>query len=108
MYSEPINGFITGVTLRKFDWNVGISEAILRRALFEDTGGMYPELLTRSDLKTYLPPIGGLTIYIFGDPNFVSDPSKELTLRVHDECNGSDVFGSSVGSLNFIHYQPCS
>ncbi|KNZ55182.1 GTP cyclohydrolase II [Puccinia sorghi] len=86
----------------------GISEAILRRALFEDTGGMYPELLTRSDLKTYLPPIGGLTIYIFGDPNFVSDPSKELTLRVHDECNGSDVFGSSVGSLNFIHYQPCS
>ncbi|KAA1118492.1 hypothetical protein PGTUg99_007275 [Puccinia graminis f. sp. tritici] len=74
----------------------GISEAILRRALFEDTGGMYPELLTRSDLKTYLPPIGGLTVYIFGDPNFVSDPSKELTLRVHDECNGSDVFGSSI------------
>ncbi|KAH9447525.1 hypothetical protein MJO29_010793 [Puccinia striiformis f. sp. tritici] len=73
-----------------------ISEAILRRALFEDTGGMYPELLTRSDLKTYLPPIGGLTVYIFGDPNFVSDPSKELTLRVHDECNGSDVFGSSI------------
>lgn len=74
----------------------GISEAILRRALFEDTGGMYPELLTRSDLKTYLPPIGGLTVYIFGDPNFISDPSKELTLRVHDECNGSDVFGSSI------------
>lgn len=74
----------------------GISEALLRRALFEDTGGMYPELLTRSDLKTYLPPIGGLTVYIFGDPNFVSDPSKELTLRVHDECNGSDVFGSSI------------
>ena len=38
-----------------------ISEGTLRRALFEDTGGMYPELLTRPDLKTYLPPIGGLT-----------------------------------------------
>ncbi|MBW0525945.1 hypothetical protein O181_065660 [Austropuccinia psidii MF-1] len=74
----------------------GIPEGILRRALFEDTGGMYPELLTRNDLKTYLPPIGGLTVYIFGDPTFVSDPSKELTLRVHDECNGSDVFGSSI------------
>lgn len=74
----------------------GISEGLLRRALFEDTGGMYPELLTRNDLKTYLPPIGGLTVYIFGDPNFVSDPTKELTLRVHDECNGSDVFGSSI------------
>lgn len=24
------------------------------------------------------------------------DPSKELTLRVHDECNGSDVFGSDI------------
>ncbi|KAG0142213.1 hypothetical protein CROQUDRAFT_662851 [Cronartium quercuum f. sp. fusiforme G11] len=74
----------------------GISEGTLRRALFEDTGGMYPELLTRNDLKTYLPPIGGLTVYIFGDPNFVSDPKKELTVRVHDECNGSDVFGSSI------------
>lgn len=24
------------------------------------------------------------------------DPSKKLTLRVHDECNGSDVFGNIV------------
>ena len=26
----------------------------------------------------------------------MSDESKELTLRVHDECNGSDVFGSDI------------
>lgn len=52
-----------------------------------------PELLTRHDLKVYLPPIGGLTVYIFGKPEYISDESKELTLRVHDECNGSDVFG---------------
>jgi GTP cyclohydrolase II len=26
----------------------------------------------------------------------MSDPSKELALRVHDECNGSDVFGSDI------------
>ena len=26
----------------------------------------------------------------------MSDMSKELTLRVHDECNGSDVFGSDI------------
>ena len=26
----------------------------------------------------------------------MSDKSKELTLRVHDECNGSDVFGSDI------------
>ena len=24
------------------------------------------------------------------------DESKELTVRVHDECNGSDVFGSDI------------
>lgn len=61
-----------------------------------ETGGMYPELVTRPDLQAFLPPIGGLTVYIFGNPAHLSDPSKELTLRVHDECNGSDVFGSDI------------
>lgn len=74
----------------------GIEESLLRRALFEDTGGMYPELITRPDLKVFLPPIGGISVYIFGNPEFISDPSKKLTLRVHDECNGSDVFGSDI------------
>jgi hypothetical protein len=54
--------------------------------LFEETGGSYPELITRPDIKVFLPPIGGLTVYIFGNPAFMSDESKELTLRVHDEC----------------------
>lgn len=44
-----------------------ITEGQLRRSLFEDTGGMYPELLTRHDLKTFLPPIGGMTVYIVSD-----------------------------------------
>ena len=57
---------------------------------------MYPELLTRRDLSLFLPPIGGMTVYIFGNPAFLSDPSKETTVRVHDECNGSDVFGSDI------------
>ncbi|KAF8550103.1 hypothetical protein OG21DRAFT_1514477 [Imleria badia] len=74
----------------------GISETLLRRALFEDTGGMYPELITRPDIKVFLPPIGNLTVYIFGPPEYMADESKELTLRVHDECNGSDVFGSDI------------
>ena len=69
---------------------------------------MYPELITRNDIKVFLPPIGGLTVYIctiffsyllflflkkgffflskVGNPAFMSDASKELTLRVHDEC----------------------
>ena len=72
------------------------TEYELRRKLFTRTNGMYPELLTRTDMSLFLPPIGGLTIYIFGNPDFVADESKTLTVRVHDECNGSDVFGSDI------------
>ncbi|MHA3021877.1 GTP cyclohydrolase II [Mycobacterium sp. BMJ-28] len=74
----------------------GCSETELRRVLFEETGGMYPELVTRSDLEVFLPPIGGQTVYIFGDAQDLANPSVELTARVHDECNGSDVFGSDI------------
>ncbi|MFZ2652852.1 MAG: GTP cyclohydrolase II [Burkholderiaceae bacterium] len=73
-----------------------VSEADLRRSLFEETGGMYPELVTRSDIEVFLPPIGGQTLYIFGDPADLARPEVTLTARVHDECNGSDVFGSDI------------
>ena len=73
-----------------------VSENALRRCLFEQTGGMYPELVTRPDLSVFLPPIGGMTLYIMGDPASLGDPTKSLTCRVHDECNGSDVFGSDI------------
>mmetsp|Transcript_15775 Transcript_15775/g.47705 ORF Transcript_15775/g.47705 Transcript_15775/m.47705 type:complete len:220 (-) Transcript_15775:63-722(-) len=35
-------------------------------------------------------------VYIWGDPDLIPDESVELTVRVHDECNGSDVFGSDI------------
>jgi GTP cyclohydrolase II len=74
----------------------GVTAGALRRTLFEQTGGMYPELVTRRDLQVFLPPIGGITLYIFGDPTAIQDASRQLTCRVHDECNGSDVFGSDI------------
>jgi GTP cyclohydrolase II len=74
----------------------GIGEDKLRRTLFEQTGGMYPELVTRPDLGVFLPPVGGITLYIFGDPTALADPKRQLACRVHDECNGSDVFGSDI------------
>ena len=40
---------------------------MLRRTLFEQTGGMFPELVTRPDSQVFLPPIGGITVYLFGD-----------------------------------------
>lgn len=87
---EPV-WYLPGVAAR-----FGIQESILRRALFEFTGGSYPELVTRPDIKVFLPPIGGLTVYIFGPPERVSDENVKLALRVHDECNGSDVFQSDI------------
>lgn len=74
----------------------GIKESALRRHLFEQTGGMFPELVTRPDLKVFLPPIGGMTLYFFGDVSKLGKPETKVACRVHDECNGSDVFGSDI------------
>jgi GTP cyclohydrolase II len=73
-----------------------ISETDLRRGLFEQTGGMFPELVTRPDIKVFLPPIGGMTVYLFGDPAKLGRPETKIACRIHDECNGSDVFGSDI------------
>jgi GTP cyclohydrolase II len=87
---EPV-WYLPGIAKR-----FSINEALLRETLFEKTGGMFPELVTRPDLKILLPPIGGSTVYIFGNPQDLANPKISLTCRVHDECNGSDVFGSDL------------
>ncbi|HEY6255747.1 MAG TPA: GTP cyclohydrolase II [Xanthobacteraceae bacterium] len=74
----------------------GTTETSLRRSLFEHTAGMYPELVTRPDLQVLLPPIGGMTVYLFGDIGKLGNPRTVIACRVHDECNGSDVFGSDI------------
>jgi GTP cyclohydrolase II len=74
----------------------GTTENNLRRQLFEQTAGMFPELVTRPDLHVFLPPIGGITAYLFGDVTKLPDHTTNITCRVHDECNGSDVFGSDI------------
>jgi GTP cyclohydrolase II len=73
-----------------------IAEPDLRRTLFEETGGMFPELVTRPDLEVFLPPLGGMTVYLFGAVDRLTEPGTEVACRVHDECNGSDVFGSDI------------
>ena len=87
---EPV-WYLPGIAER-----FGVSESELRRSLFEQSGGMFAELVTRSDLKLFLPPIGGITVYLFGDPAAIADPNRRVACRVHDECNGSDVFGSDI------------
>lgn len=87
---EPV-WYLPGIATR-----FQVTEQLLRQALFRETNMMYPELVTRPDLKVFLPPVGGMTVYIWGDPKAIPDESVELTVRVHDECNGSDVFGSDI------------
>jgi GTP cyclohydrolase II len=74
----------------------GVAESELRRCLFEETGGMFPELVTRPDLEVLLPPIGGATVYLFGEVDRIAASGTVIACRVHDECNGSDVFGSDI------------
>ncbi|ESA38795.1 gtp cyclohydrolase ii [Leptolyngbya sp. Heron Island J] len=87
---EPV-WYLPGIAQR-----FGVRESDLRRTLFEQTGGMFPELVTRPDLQVFLPPIGGHTVYILGDLEAITDPDRPLAVRIHDECNGSDVFGSDI------------
>ncbi|WP_375461684.1 GTP cyclohydrolase II, partial [uncultured Enterovirga sp.] len=93
---------VTKIAIDPVWWLPGIArrfsatERDLRRTLFEQTGGMYPELVTRHDVSVFLPPIGGATAYIVGEVEALSDPARRVACRVHDECNGSDVFGSDI------------
>ena len=74
---EPV-WYLPGVAER-----FGCTEAALREALFTQTNMMYSELLTRTDIKLFLPPIGGLTIYMWGDPATIPNEDIPLTVRVH-------------------------
>ena len=87
---EPV-WYLPGVAER-----FGVEVSALRRTLFEQTGGMFPELVTRPDLDVFLPPIGGATIYLFGDVSKLGRAETKIACRIHDECNGSDVFGSDI------------
>jgi GTP cyclohydrolase II len=54
------------------------------------------DLLYDTTSDVYLPSLGGTTAYIFGDLSAIHDPDREVALRPHDECNGSDVFGTDI------------
>src|SRR4030088_1031881 len=77
----------------------GVKEVDLRRTLFEQTGGMYTELVTRPDLELFLPPIGGSTIYFFGDVSKPRKPQPTLARPLPDECNGSDAFRPEISTF---------
>jgi len=47
-------------------------------------------------VNVFLPSVGGLTVYVFGDVTKIRDQKTEIAVRTHDSCNGSDVFGTDI------------
>jgi len=83
-----------------YAWNLpelssrlGFTEKEMRDSLYKFSRD---ERLNDENIKVYLPPVGGLTVYIFGDARKIRDPLTEIAVRVHDACNGSDVFGTDI------------
>ena len=75
---------------------LGVEEKALRQAIYQQSGGLFEALLTDQNRDVLLPPIGGSTVYIIGDPEKLGQPDTEYTVRIHDSCSGSDVFHSDV------------
>jgi len=70
---------------------LGYKEADVRKHLVEYTTQPIPD-----DVNAYMPPLGGATVYWWGDLRQINDPSTEIAIRVHDQCTGSDVFGTDI------------
>jgi len=96
------NEIVTSKCAVNYAWNLprlstrlDLTEQQLRDALFKYSHD--PKLLD-PNVRTYIPAVGGCTIYVFGDARKLRDTKTEVAVRVHDECIGSDVFGSDICS----------
>lgn len=74
---------------------LGLSEQHLRETLYSETG-QYKDLIDRTDLDVFVPPIAGTSVYIIGDPTKVGNPNITHTVRIHDACHASDAWGSDI------------
>lgn len=63
----------------------------MRQKLYEYTQN---ENVLDTKRNAYLPPLGGCTVYFFGDITKLGKKETEVAVRVHDSCCGSDVFGT--------------
>jgi len=72
---------------------MNLSPSLLRSEFYKYTQN---ERMMDEQYKCFLPPLGGTTVYVVGDLRRLSDPKTEVAVRVHDECNGSDVFCTDI------------
>jgi len=93
---------VTSKCAVNYAWNLPLlsqrlklTEKDLRQALHKYSRD---DRLLDPAVRTFIPAVGGATIYTFGDARMLRDPRTETVVRVHDECIGSDVFGSDICS----------
>jgi len=79
--------------LPELSLRLGLTEETLRNTLYKFS---HDDRLKDPNCKVYMPQVGGMTIYTFGDLARLKDPKTQIAVRVHDECNGSDVFGTDI------------
>lgn len=72
---------------------LNMDETVMRKALSDSTQNLK---VLDPKMKAYLPPVGGATVYFIGDISKLNDPATEIAVRVHDECSGSDTFGTDI------------
>lgn len=79
--------------LPKVAAKIGFDETLMREKIKQYT---HDPAITDTTRNAYLPPMGGFTIYFFGDITKLGKAETEVAVRVHDSCCGSDVFGTDI------------
>lgn len=70
---------------------IQMPEEELRRKIFEVLGEeMFPQLINDEKIQVLLPPIGGISVRIFGDIQRLGLSDVFKTVRLHDFCHDGD------------------
>ncbi|VVU94564.1 Protein of unknown function (DUF1688) [seawater metagenome] len=80
--------YLNGIATR-----LGINEDKLRNTFYE--------YYKNSDFldytkQIYLPNLGGISLFVFGDLKKLEDKKTEITVRIHDACLNSDCFRGTI------------
>jgi GTP cyclohydrolase II len=79
--------------IRGISKRLGIPENKLRSKLFKYHHDIR---LLNENINAFIPPIGGISLFCFGDISRLKDPETIVTVRVHDSCLNSDCFRGTI------------
>jgi GTP cyclohydrolase II len=79
--------------IKKLAERIKTPEDSVRKSLYKYHNN--PNILDKN-LNVYLPSIGGISIFCFGDISKLSDKNTKVAVRVHDACLNSDCFRGTI------------